>query len=104
MCSKFCHIGLLIILNSCFNVCLSVDIGHAEHIMVEKDELILKAKNIAEKEGMNTKDCNTKIVYEKNFTIVGFHPKNRFQFGGGGRVYFRKENEKYIYQEIEFWQ
>lgn len=53
---------------------------------------------------MNTKDCNTKIVYEKNFTIVEFHPKNRFQFGGGGRVYFRKENEKYIYQEIEFWQ
>ncbi len=72
--------------------------------MSNQDSLILTARELAEKEGINVNDCNAEIVYENNHTIVEFYPKNPSQFGGGGRVYFKKENDKYKFLKIEHWQ
>lgn len=69
-----------------------------------KDELIRLAKEIASKNKIDVDNCNLQLHEENDSTVVEFWPKSANQLGGGGKLFFKKENSKYVFDRIELWQ
>ena len=63
---------------------------------IDERELIQAAKESASSTGIDVSNCNVSVSQEGNLAVVQFEPK-RPHAGGGGKLYFLKTDEKYIF-------
>lgn len=97
-------ISIVFIFVNCYAKLLENLHANGGDIVEDKENLVSLAKEIAREEMIDVDNSDIKIVQEDKFIIVEFHPKDINQFGGGGKLFFKKENENYIFLKIELWQ
>lgn len=94
----------IILLAILASICCEMVIAEEVISLKEKEKIINTAKEIAEKEKMDIKDCNIEVIIKGELVTVEISPKAKLILGGGGRIVFKKNGNDYKLIKVKHWQ
>jgi hypothetical protein len=102
---RMCTVAfILFICVLCYGGFLNLIYANGGSVVGDRNELIRLAKEIASDNKIDVTNCDLRLSEEGDFIVFEFWPKALDQVGGGGKLFFKKENGKYSFAKIELWQ
>lgn len=89
----------------CFGGCFDTECTNIGNLSkADREEVFVLAKAEATKQGIDINKYDVHINQEGSFVAVELWPKDHFQYGGGAKLFFKKDNGGYTFVKIESWQ